>query len=282
MSSTANPICVRCNNELIYNTPPQKTDTTTKNRIEAGYYNCNNCTEEIKAKKKQEREKRKQAKVQKQINIKQHEETKTQSFDRLWRDVDENGLSLMTVNDQSIEIVNLPDHARLFWIYKRHDIRKPEDGFLSYEEAKVIRRENIQSIIQTAMQAKQETTNAMHNDEMTKEGGVIRLAEIELNKKNLLKRQISYVERLHAVANKEQEQLPPIDRERFVKKPGYRDPTGNKAPRNFLLSDRITFKERQVLRNRQIAIIQHVDKLENEISEKNQVHFDENTGALTA
>lgn len=279
-SHNTGTICVRCNQELVYSTPAAKTDTTTKKKFEQARYHCNSCELKLKEQRNQERENNRQAKKQKQINIKQLEETKTQVFDRLWRDVDENDVPLITVDDQNTEIVNLPDAFRRLWIYIRHNIRRSEDGFLSYEEAKVIRKKQVQSITETAMQAKQEVTNAMHNDEISKVAGLVRLAEIELNKKSLLKKQTSYVEKLNRIANKEQEQLPSTDRERFVKKPGHRDPEGNKAPRNFLLSDRITFKERQAIRNRQITNIQHVDKIEDEISER--IHHDGDTGALTA
>lgn len=273
---------MRCNNELVYSIPRQEGDNTTKARIEAGYYYCNTCTEAVKAKKKQEREERKQAKKQKKENIKHLEETKVQTFDRQWRDVDEDGNLLHTKDADGVEIVNLPEHRRLMWGYITSDIRKSEAGFKTDEEDKVIRRSQIRFVVETAMNRKQEVDSAVSREEIDRKVGDEQIAEIETWKKTELKRQTNYVEKLHAKANKEWEDKPETEVERMVKEPGYRDPEGNKAPRYHLLSQESVFHKRQALRNRRIDNIQRVDKLEEKISEKNEkLVFDENQGQTT-
>lgn len=283
MSIDTGSKCVTCPRELIYSIPREDDDTTTKAKIDAGIYKCIICAKEAAEAKKKAREERKVARKQKQDNIKRLEETKTQQFQRAWDDRDENGNRLNTTNDKGIPIVDLVDDERLIWVYKTGDVITPSQGWLAYEEAKVMRAEQIQRIILYAQKKEQDINNEMHNSEMTRQVGEEELKKNEENKKTQLKKQVSYVNRQHSIANKKQEEIPnPQDRETFVKKPGYRDPEGNPAARYFLLSDGITYEQRRALRERAKAIIDHRDRIEKEISEKNQRHFDEKTGALTS
>jgi len=259
-----------CGTELIAHSPRQEGDTTTRAKMEAGNYYCDTCTTEIREKRKQARQERKAAKKLKRDNIKLLAETKVQIFDRLWRDVDMNGEPMHTVNDKGIEIVNLPEHERLMWIYIRNNIRKSELGFKADEEDKVICRVTIQNIFQRTMTLKQEISNSLANEEITKQIANERTAEVDAWKKSQLRKQSAYVDRQHTKANKEWESRPEVNWERMVKEPGHRDPEGNKALRYHLLSEEQVFRKRQELRRRQIKNIEHTDLIEKQITDQNQ------------
>lgn len=274
--------CVSCERELIYSLPHEDDDTTTKARIDSGLYKCIPCTKEAAQKRKDEQEKKKEAKKEKQQQIKKLHESKTNSFERKWKDVDENGNPLNTVIEGKRLTALLPE-VRIMEIFKLYDIRNAPDGYLSYEMSNVIRGEQIAEIILTSQRQEQEMNNTIHDRLLTREEGESRLKEIEANKRAAIKRQIASIERLISLANKEygKESVPLVARERLVTKPGYRDPQGNKAPRYFLLSDKDTYEERSNARDKRIGILNEVDKLEEQIYTKNQKHFDEITGQVT-
>lgn len=266
--------CVRsCGRELRYSIPKEESDTITRKKFEEGNRVCKFCAQEQSEKRKREIAEKKRLKKQQQDNIKRLEESKVQTFDRKWRDVDENGNPLMTKNDEGVAIVNLPEHIRLMWTYIKHGLRTSQSGYQTSEEMKVLRREQLQVLVQSAMQAQQRVTNDEVNDVLTKENANIARAEIELNLKIQTKRLISSVEKLHTKANREWADKPEGERERMVKEPDYRDTAGNKALRYHLLSAVEVYHKRRTLRQRQIHIIEHVDQLENQISDKNQKYL---------
>jgi len=264
-------ICITCGRvELVYSIPPKSSDTTTKAKMDAGNLQCKECTQRIKQERKQEREKKRLAKIEKQKNIKELEESKKQIFERLWNDVDRNGTPRHTKDDTGMKIVNLPEHIRLMWMYIKNEIRESKLGFQATDEMKVIKRGPLQNIIQHSRQERQRIQSDLARELTSKEQVDKDIADIDSWETMQIKELITYVNTLHIKANREWENKPEDEWERMVKKPGYRDPEGNKAPRYHLLSDKPTYHERRALRQRQINNINRIDKVEDQISDKNE------------
>lgn len=287
---------------MIYSIPREDDDTSSKAKIDAGVHKCLICTKEATERKKKEREDKKRVKKEKQDRIVKHGESRTAIFKLQWNDLDENGNALNTTIqypfkkvDENNEVVVdengktvweyatrrlivLSDESRLKYTFKSYDTRRAQDGFLSSEMSSIVNAEEIREIIQTAQRHEQETNKLIHDRVISREEGEERLKEIEKTKKTDLNRLKAYVERQMSLSNRNQKELPLDDREVFVTKPGYREFEGVKAPRWFLISDKDTFEEREIDRDKQIERIKDRGQLEKEVSEKNQPHFDEITG----
>jgi hypothetical protein len=262
--------CESCDQPLTYSVPPQETDTTTKDKIDAGNRFCKNCNAKHLAVKKSRALKKKQEKEQSDKNKQELLETKVQIFERYWHDVDKNGIPLQTVVDGGVALLNIADHRRLMWIFKKYGIKYPVDGFTPFEEARVIKRHEMEQLLESEIQQRQTIDTALQREKVSK--GTAKKQHREVNKWRTIenRRLIRQVDGLHRKANKEEEQKPETEREKMVKTPGYRDPQDNPAPRYHLLNDKLTFDKRHDMRGRQIHIIEATDEYEKKIYIKNE------------